>query len=85
MNLAGGPVQEEKARQGGPVQNISDVGGTHMRLSLCQQFSASQDTDSISLGVNNVVLGHTQWHYSVDLEREIDTLHFHISKVSTRP
>ncbi len=24
---AGGPVQEEKARPGGPVQNISDVGG----------------------------------------------------------
>ena len=25
--MAGGPVQEEKARPGGPVQNISDVGG----------------------------------------------------------
>jgi hypothetical protein len=24
---AGGPVQEEKARPGGPLQNISDVGG----------------------------------------------------------
>jgi hypothetical protein len=25
--MAGGPVQEEKARPGGPVQNIFDVGG----------------------------------------------------------
>jgi hypothetical protein len=25
--MAGGPVQEEKARPGEPVQNISDVGG----------------------------------------------------------
>ncbi len=24
---AGGPVEEEKARPGGPVQNLSDVGG----------------------------------------------------------
>jgi hypothetical protein len=61
---AGGPVQEEKARQGGPVQNISDDGGTHMRLSLCQQFSASEDTDSISLGVNN----SCPWSYSMALQ-----------------
>ncbi len=27
MGQAGGPVQEEKARPGGPVQNISDVRG----------------------------------------------------------
>ncbi len=27
VGMAGGPVQEEKGRPGGPVQNISDVGG----------------------------------------------------------
>ena len=27
VGMAGGPVQEEKGRPGGLVQNISDVGG----------------------------------------------------------
>ena len=27
VGMAGGPVQEEKGGPGGPVQNISDVGG----------------------------------------------------------
>jgi hypothetical protein len=70
VGKAGGPVQEEKGRPGGRVQNISDVGGaslpaqnlthwslyniiTHKRLSHRQQFSASQDADSISLALNN--------------------------------
>jgi hypothetical protein len=34
---AGGPVQEEKARPGGPVQNIYDVGGGgRASCPLCQ-------------------------------------------------
>ncbi len=28
--MAGGPVQEEEGRPGGPVQNISDVGGASL-------------------------------------------------------
>jgi hypothetical protein len=80
--MAGGPVQEEKARPGGPVQNIFDVGVgeggrgildslpgqegthrslyifiTHKRLPPRQQFSASQDADSISLALNNLSTG----------------------------
>ncbi len=69
--MAGGPVQEDTGRPGGPVQNISVGGGgggrtgrsvtywslkniiTHRRLSPSQQFSASQDADSISLALNN--------------------------------
>ena len=38
--MAGGPVQEEKARPGGPVQNISDVGGRG-------GLSASSGTDTL--------------------------------------
>jgi hypothetical protein len=71
VGMVCGPVQEEKGRPGGPVQNISDVGGgaslpaqelthcslyniiTHKRLSHRQQFSASQDADSISVALNN--------------------------------
>ncbi len=63
-----GPVQEEKSRPGRPVQNIFDVGGggglegthwslytfiAHTRLPPSQQFSASQDADSILLALNN--------------------------------
>ena len=41
--MAGGPVQEEKARPGGPVQNISDVGGGEGQLS---SLSAQELTHS---------------------------------------
>ncbi len=56
---AGGPVQEEKARPGGPVQNISDVRGGgrngtdrngHIRI-----FTSSLRTRDY-LSVNNSLL-----------------------------
>ncbi len=52
---AGGPVQEEKARPGGPVQNISDVGVGGVRNGNIRVFTPSLRTRDY-LSVNNSLL-----------------------------